>query len=437
MKTINNIPTGKIKRAANLLKTGAKVGGNYVKYYRNLISKSKEEATATLHEDNAEDVYDSLKTLKGSALKVAQMLSMDQGVLPKAYVDKFSLSQFSVPALSYPLVVKSFKRAFNKFPNQVFDKFEKEAVHAASIGQVHIASKNDKKFAVKIQYPGVADSIESDLALVKPIALRLLNIDGAAADVYFQEVKKKLIEETDYENELMQGTKISQDCKDVRGLVFPKYYKEYSSAKILTMDFMEGVHLSEFCLTQAGTKQAGDIGQYLWSFYMFQLHKLRKVHADPHPGNFLVSETNELIALDFGCMKEIPENFYEPYFRLIDKGVIEDDNLFTKALIELEILRPDDNDEVINELKSLFKPLLVLITRPFRSEVFDFSDEGFISEIKDLANKMMNDKSIKDQDAGRGSKHFIYMNRTLFGLYNLMMDLKAKQVKVDEYGLFV
>jgi len=433
LKTINSIPTGKIERAAKLAKTGVKVGANYLKYYGSRLTKSKEEANETLQKDNAADVYDSLKTLKGSALKVAQMLSMDQGILPQAYVDKFSLSQFSVPALSFPLVVKSFKRNFDVSPDEMFDEFAKEAIHAASIGQVHIATKNGRKLAIKIQYPGVADSIESDLAIVKPIALKLLNIDRKAADIYFQEVKNKLIEETNYKNELLQGRAISEGCKDLEGVVFPKFHEEYSCEKILTMDYMEGIHISEYCALKAGTQDANQIGQYLWDFYMFQIHKLKNVHADPHPGNFLVDEDNKLVALDFGCIKEIPEVFYKPYFELISDEVMGDNIKFKNTLMELEILRPDDDEAAVEKIQDLFKEILLLITRPFRSDTFDFSSTEFITEIKNLANKMMNDKSLRDQDAGRGSKHFIYMNRTLFGLYNLMMDLKANNIKVNRY----
>jgi predicted unusual protein kinase regulating ubiquinone biosynthesis (AarF/ABC1/UbiB family) len=191
MKTINSIPTSKLQRASKIIKTGAKVGGNYVKYYANRVSKTKEEANHILNEDNAEDIYDGLKDLKGSALKVAQMMSMDKSVLPKEYVEKFSLSQFSVPPLSGPLISKTFTRNFGKKPLEIFDTFSTDAIYAASIGQVHKATKNGKNFAVKIQYPGVANSISSDLALIKPFALKILNISGKDADVYFQEVKKK------------------------------------------------------------------------------------------------------------------------------------------------------------------------------------------------------------------------------------------------------
>ena len=171
MKTLDKIPTGKIERAGKLVKTGVKVGGNFVKYYgKKLVNPEHDKEE--LNEDNASDIYNGLKSLKGSALKVAQMLSMEKNLLPSAYVEKFSLAQFSVPPLSAPLVRKTFKRYLNKFPEEIFDSFERNSINAASIGQVHKATKNGKDLAVKIQYPGVAESISSDLAIVKPIAIR-------------------------------------------------------------------------------------------------------------------------------------------------------------------------------------------------------------------------------------------------------------------------
>ncbi|MFT6795903.1 MAG: putative unusual protein kinase regulating ubiquinone biosynthesis (AarF/ABC1/UbiB family), partial [Maribacter sp.] len=142
MKTLKNIPITKIQRASKLMQTGAKVGVNYLKYYGDKMVYSEEDAKERLNESNATDIYDSLKDLKGSALKLAQMLSMEKNILPQAYVDKFSLSQFSVPPLSAPMVMKTFKKSFGKFPNEIFDTFNSEAKNGASIGQVHQATKD-------------------------------------------------------------------------------------------------------------------------------------------------------------------------------------------------------------------------------------------------------------------------------------------------------
>lgn len=435
MKTLDKIPTGKIERASKLVKTGVKIGGNYAKYYgKKLVNP--EHTRDELNEDNAGDIYDGLKSLKGSALKVAQMLSMDKNLLPRAYVEKFSLSQFSVPPLSAPLVRKTFKKYLDKYPEELFDTFERDSINAASIGQVHKATKGDKELAVKIQYPGVAESINSDLALVKPIAIRMFNLQGKDSDKFFKEVELKLVEETNYILELQQSSEISAKCERIPNLEFPKYYGDLSSERIITMDWMHGKHLSEFAKTDFKPELGNKLGQTLWDFYMYQIHGLRKVHADPHPGNFLVSESETLIAIDFGCVKEVPDEFYIPYFELSKNENISNDAIFTQKLYELEILTLTDSAQELKFFKELFKEMLTLFTSPFNEELFDFGADDFWSKIADLSQRYANDPQIRQMNGNRGSKHFLYMNRTFFGLFNLLHDLKAT-VRVNNFWKYV
>lgn len=437
METIDRIPTSKIQRASKIVQTGAKVGVNYLKYYGEKLIGSEEHAKAKLNESNASDIYDGLKKLKGSALKVAQMMSMEKTLLPQAYVEKFSLSQFSVPPLSSALVQKTFKRYFGKAATELFDEFNFEAINAASIGQVHQAKKDGKKLAVKIQYPGIAESISSDLALVKPIALKMFNLKSKDTDRYFVEVEQKLLEETDYKLELSQSKEVSEACKNIPNLKFPMYYEALSTDKILTMDWMDGIQISTFAAQNPSEDQANKVGQSLWDFYMHQLHVLKKVHADPHPGNFMVSSENELIAIDFGCMKEIPLSFYTPYFELTKPAVLNDKVQFEKQLTALEILKETDTESDRAFFASAFHELLSLFTLPFQQESFDFADSAFFDKIAALAEGFSKDPSIRKMDASRGSKHFIYMNRTFFGLYSLMHQVKAKHVVINQYKNFI
>ena len=387
MKTIDKIPTSKIQRATKLVSTGAKVGVNYLKYFGDKIVNTEPEAKERLNKNNATDIYDGLKQLKGSALKVAQMLSMEKSILPQAYVEKFSLAQFSVPPLSPPLVIKTFKKYFGEHPNDIFDTFNATSVNAASIGQVHIAEKNGKKLAVKIQYPGVAESIASDLAMVKPIAMSMFNIKGKDSNKYFMEVENKLVEETNYVLEIEQSKQIAKECAHIPNLIFPKYYEEYSSERIITMDYMEGEHLSEFTAYNTNQEKSNTLGQALWDFFMFQIHDLKKVHADPHPGNFLVNKKGALIALDFGCMKTIPMEFYKPYFELAKPENISNKNYFVKKLYQLEILREDDSKEELAFFTAMFHEMLSLFTQPFHQESFDFSDAKFFGKIAELGER--------------------------------------------------
>ena len=435
MKTLDHIPTGKIERAGKLVSTGVKLGGNYLKYIGAKIT-DPEHAKEQLDKENAKDIYDGLKTLKGSALKVAQMLSMEKNLLPSAYVEQFSLAQFSVPPLSGPLVRKTFKKYLGQYPEELFDTFATQSINAASIGQVHQATKEGKKLAVKIQYPGVANSIRSDLALVKPVATRMFNLKGKDLEKYFAEIEGKLTEETDYTLELRQSNEIRQQCAVIPNLRFPNYYPDLSCEKILTMDWMEGIHLSEYAKDNTDTKKNNRLGQTLWDFYMYQMHVLRAVHADPHPGNFLINDKGELIAIDFGCIKEVPEDFYVPYFELSTKEAIEDIAFFTQKITELEIIREDDTPEERKYIVRLFHKMLSIFTFPFHNENFDFSDEIFWGEVASISDQLANDQYLKKLNGNRGSRHFLYINRTFFGLYNLMHDLKAKII-VDNYKKFI
>ena len=426
MKTLDTIPTNKIERASKLVSTGIKVGGNYIRYYGDKIIKG-EDGKKKLNENNAKDIYDGLKELKGSALKVAQMLSMEKNLLPQAYVEQFGLAQFSVPPLSAALVKKTIRKYLGADPDVIFDTFDTQTENAASIGQVHRATKEGKKLAVKIQYPGVANSISSDLALIKPIALKMFNLKGKDTAKYFKEVEDKLLEETDYLQELENSEYVSKAAVNIPNLKFSGYYPEWTTTKTLTMDWMEGVHLSEYVAQQDEGKQIrNQLGQTLWDFYMFQIHGLKKVQADPHPGNFMVDEDRNLIAIDFGCMKSIPEDFYHPYFELSNKENIEDLAKFDALLRELEILLPSDSKEEVAYFTELFQRMMRLFTLPFHDSSFDFADAEFWNAISTLSKDFAGDSQLRKMNGNRGSKHFIYINRTFFGLYHLLYDLKAE-----------
>lgn len=422
MKEQDSIATGKVERSAKFIKTGIKVGGNYLKHYTKKLfdpELSREE----LNQDNAQDIYNSLSELKGSALKVAQMLSMDKSILPKAYVDQFSKSQYNAPPLSGPLIVRTFSKYFGKTPDKIFDSFDIKSSNAASIGQVHKASKNGKTFAVKIQYPGVAESISSDLKLVKPFAFRLLGMSEKELEVYMKEVEQKMLEETDYILEVERSQKFAEACASLKNITFPKYYPEYSSPRIITMDWVEGLHLKEFLATNPTQEQRNVIGQALWDFYQFQQHTLRAMHADPHPGNFLVTPEGKLGVLDFGCIKELPNDFYEPYFKLILEDTLKDKEKTLACFRALEMILPNDDAKAIDFYVHWYTQLIQLFAEPYMKEEFDFSDAAYMQKLYEFGEMISRMPEFKQ---ARGVKHFIYVNRTNFGLYAILSELGAK-----------
>ena len=428
MKEQDSIPTSKTQRSAKFVKTGFQVGGNYIKHYSKKLfnpTLNKDE----LNLDNATDIYNSLSELKGSALKVAQMLSMDNNILPKAYVDQFSLSLYNAPPLSGPLIVRTFTRYFGKTPFQIFDEFNISSTNAASIGQVHQASLEGKKLAVKIQYPGVGDSISSDLKMVKPFAFRLLGMSQKELEVYMSEVEERLLEETDYDLEIKRSIEFSEACKNIPNLIFPTYFPDLSSKRIITMDWLEGLHMKEFLKTNPSQEICNQVGQALWDFYNFQQHELRAVHADPHPGNFLITPDGKLGVIDFGCIKEMPADFYEPFFSMTSTNMLQDKIKTISTFRELEMIRKDDSPAQIEFFYQVYKEMIELFALPYMSQTFDFSKKEYFDNLYNYGERIARMPEFKQ---ARGVKHFIYVNRTNFGLYNMLHELGA-MVRTDTW----
>ena len=424
MREQSKIPAGKVQRAAKFAGAGVRVGGNYMKYYAKKAIKPK-MGKEELHEDNARDIYNSLSELKGSALKVAQMMSMDKNLLPTAYQNKFSMAQYSAPPLSYPLVVKTFQKHFKKSPAELFDTFTQSAVNAASIGQVHRATKDGHIYAVKIQYPGVASSVKSDLKLVKPFAVRLMNLNERDLNHYLEEVEDKLLEETDYFLEVERSIEISKACEHIKSLKFPRYYPELSSDRVITMDWMPGKVLKEFIATNPDQETRNRIGQALWDFYDYQIHSLRQVHADPHPGNFIVSDEGTLGVIDFGCVKVIPEQFYEPYFSLIRKDLLYKEEELDQRFMQLNFIYEDDSDEDKAYFSGIIKEMMELLGRPFHQDEFDFADDDYFRKIFMMGETLSQSKKFRESARARGARDGLYINRTYFGLYNILHELKS------------
>jgi predicted unusual protein kinase regulating ubiquinone biosynthesis (AarF/ABC1/UbiB family) len=294
---------------------------------------------------------------------------------------------------------------------------------------VHEAELNGKKLAVKIQYPGVADSISSDLKLVKPIAFSMLGMSGKELDVYMHEVEERLLEETDYELEVRRSIEFSNACSQLENVVFPKYYPELSSKRIITMDWLEGMHLREFLATNPSQELRNSIGQALWDFYNFQQHELRAVHADPHPGNFMITPEGKLGVIDFGCIKEMPEDFYYPFFSLTSTNLFDNKQETIKAFRQLQMIHADDTPAQVEFYYSMYKQMISLFAKPYITDSFDFSQADFFNDLYNFGEKISKMAEFKQ---ARGVKHFIYVNRTNFGLYNILHDLKA-QVKTDTF----
>src|SRR6056297_3839731 len=200
IRTMNDFPSSKFDRGKIFAKTGFNVGKNYAKHYLKSIASGNGDKNA-LHKQTAEEVFSEFTKLRGTALKIAQSFSIDQGFLPDEFAEVMTKAQYSVPPINRSLVRSIIKKELGNYPEQIFKSFDSQAMAAASIGQVHRATlKDGTEVAVKIQYPGVRDTISSDIALAKTIFKQLV-AKGTDLTPYIEEVRTTLLKETDYTEE--------------------------------------------------------------------------------------------------------------------------------------------------------------------------------------------------------------------------------------------
>lgn len=418
----DDFPSSKLERGKIFAKTGLKVGTNYAKRYlkKSIGQKESEEEGQQFHTDNARQVFNEFTKLRGTALKIAQSLSMDEGVLPGEFAEVMSEAQYSVPPINKALARSIMKKELGDYPETLFARFNPEAIAAASIGQVHEARlKDGRKAAVKIQYPNVRNTIHSDMAMAKSLIKRLAK-RGANLDDYFDEVEATLMEETDYQQE---GEYIDYFHRRFSGeaVVTPRWIEKLSSRKVLTMTFVEGKHLKELLETDPSQEQRNHFGQLLWDFFHDQVEQRNFIHADTHPGNFFFRDDGRLGVIDFGCVKKFDEEFTQNYMQLLPMHLNGDEEAIRDLYIHLDIIKEHpDNPRKEEDFFQFCKNYGNTFARPYMENEFDFGDPSFKRRINHYAKKMpiMNEP--------RGDKNFIYSTKVHMGLYSILMKLQAR-----------
>ena len=422
---MSDFPSSKYERGKIFARTGIRVGTNYAKHYlkrsmkRNGEKAEVDDKLNELHGENAREVFKEFSKLRGTALKIAQSLSMDQGLMPEAYTEVLSQAQYKVPPINKALVRTIIKRELGDYPEKIFDKFEPEAFAAASIGQVHRAwLKDGRKVAVKIQYPNVRDTINTDLRMARLLLKRI--IKGNNLDEYIDEVGERLMEETDYDHEGNQIERFARHYNTDR-YVTPRWIKELSTRKVLTMSFVEGRHMKEFLAEKPSQEQRNHFGQLMWDFFHDQIKSKGPIHADTHPGNFLFLEDGRLGIIDFGCVKSFPTRFYYDYLKLLPLHMKQDMEQIHELYIDLEMLhRNPKNPEKEKEFFKFCKQYGDAFSEPYLENQFDFGDESYRERMNYYA------RELPMWNEARGSRHFLYSTRVHLGLYSLLMRLKAQ-----------
>ncbi len=417
---MNDFPSSKFERGKIIAKTGIKVGTNYAQRYLKKKVTGESSDDKEFHTNNAKEVFKEFTKLRGTALKIAQGMSMDQGFLPEEFAEVMSQAQYSVPPINKALVRTIIKRELGDYPENIFAKFDSQAFAAASIGQVHRAElKSGEKVAVKIQYPNVRETINSDMAVAKSLARRIIK-KGQDIDPYFNEIRNTLMEETDY---IHEGSQIDQFRKRFGNevLLIPKWIEEYSTEKVLCMSFIEGRHLGDFLKENPSQEMRNHFGQMIWDFFHEEIRVGGYVHADTHPGNFLFTYDGKLGVIDFGCVKLFPDEFFKNYLRLLPTHLANDLNAIRDLYVKLDVINPEsETQDREEEYYNFARNYGIMFSRPYRYDVFDFSDPKFDQEIRHFTKEAPLSNEL------RGSKHFLYTSRVHTGLYSILIKLGAQ-----------
>lgn len=418
-------PPTRGKRFLKLAGMTASVAGNMAKTKVRALFQSDEDAAAARQEAHRESgnlIAQTLGELKGAVMKVGQMASIAQDVLPKELSDALGKLQREAPPMEYEVIAAQIERELGDAPERLFARFEREPFAAASIGQVHRATTDDgRDVVVKVQYPGVEDAVDSDLAQLK-IALRasgIVNVGREALNASFKEIRARLHEELDYTNEA-QNVRLFRDFHVGRHafMVLPEVVGERSAKRVLTLTYEGGDHLTELIAKGYTQAERDALGRNLFGMMCSQVFELGIIHADPNPGNFAFRRDGTIVLYDFGCAKWLSLDIVVAYKDLIERGIAQDWDAVDDALLRLGVRRPDGprpDDEFYKRWRDTF-------AEPFLDvAIFDYARSTVHDEVVKLIPA-----SIKRMASFQPATELIFLDRTVVGHYGNMRILEAR-----------
>ncbi len=393
----------------------------------------------------AHELLATLGELKGLALKVGQMLSYMDGALPAdaepAFRRVLAQLQQRAPSLPWEAVRAVLVEELGSIDDH-FAEIEPEPFAAASIGQVHRARLHDgTPVAVKVQYPGIAEAMASDLANMDSIELLarpMLALAGAGqntrvAKSMMLEIRARMEEELDYEHEARMQARFREMFSTTPGIVVPEVFPDHGTRRVLTTRFEAGKTLEQ--VADAAPQELRDVwGEVLCRAVTDELYVHRAFNADPHPGNYLFRDDGSVVLLDFGCVKEIPAAMTADMKGYLRAAIVasrtdaaEDWRAYERAVEHA--LRLDGGDPAV---AAVYCDLLLFMLRPIlRDEPFHFVPQ-YVAELND---QMVDHKKKLVFGNGRIPKipklppmpaDYTFINRLQWGFYSVLTQLRAR-----------
>src|SRR5256884_622765 len=406
MSSQKNTTTG---RALSMASMGAGIAGSYFGYLLQRAFLGEEKGRIKLkstHIRAARRMADEMHALRGPAMKLGRMLSLQTGVLRDEILAELATLQMAAPGMHPSLVRVQIKGSLGREPEEIFKQFTPEPFAAASLGQVHHAiTREGQRVAVKIQYPGIRRAIENDFTLFRTFS-KPAQASGHIPKSAIDEIEEQIIAETDYLREADNIEFLAERLAPLSFVRVPRVFREYSSDKVLTMSLMTGRHLEDFLAQRPSQKLRNQLGAHLFELFYFQVLKVEALHADPHWGNYLFNDDAGVSLVDFGCVKYLSREAVA-YLRsaFLYPGAI--DSADFRRILETYY------DQVGEKLLPAARRALVRFAENFyrkvyppeqeKHQLFDFGDAAFLHDYLRESKNLLRTKGVLTE--------FIFMGR--------------------------
>jgi predicted unusual protein kinase regulating ubiquinone biosynthesis (AarF/ABC1/UbiB family) len=424
------IPKGRLSRFGKLGSLAGRVAGNILAEGVSELVKGNRPKIKDLllTPSNAKRVADQLAQMRGAAMKVGQMISMDAGdILPAELTDLLARLRSDAKSMPEKELISLLESQWGEDWQKKFIQFPLQPIAAASIGQVHKAITGDlKRLAIKIQYPGIKQSINSDVDNVSTlIKMSGLLPKGLDLKPLLSEAKKQLHDEADYALEGRYLEQYAAVIEDDDAFVMPVLDKEFSSDTILAMSFIDGTPIEQ--LVDASQETRDHVMSQLMRLFFKELFDFQLVQTDPNFANYQYDEASQkIVLLDFGATRIYTSEMSESYRQLMQGARNNEKPMIRQAILDIGLIRQDLPENVQQDITEL----AYMACEPLYAESpYDFAQSDLSSRLQQQGMQLGLDK----QYAHTPSANAIFLHRKLGGLFLLAIKLKAK---VDMQTLF-
>ena len=425
------VPISRLSRLSKIGGLASRLAGNVLLEGAKQLSQGQSPKLQQLMmtPKNIGHVADKLSQLRGAAMKVGQMLSMDAGdLVAPELAEILAKLRSDAKAMPHKQLISILKHHWGQDWLAPFAQFELRPFAAASIGQVHLAYLDSgEKLAIKIQYPGIRDSIDSDIDNVATLlkVSRLISTN-VKFDTLLDEAKAQLHNEADYIHEAAQLKLYQKMVADDQRFKVPKVYEQLSNDSILCMEFVDGITIES--VAQYSQTIRNTVASALLELFLNELFHFKLVQTDPNFANFMYQpDTQKIVLLDFGATRAMSDKLSNGYYNLMQGAMNSDKSLMTSAAEQIGFFQ----DAITSEQKQLVIDIFYQAFEPLRvSGEYGFGSSDLAKRIAVAAKAM----STQQNEWHTPPTDAIFVHRKLAGIYLLAAKLNAK---IDVQALFL